>query len=153
MIQIRACTPADVMAVSALLGQLGYQVSASRAAQHIRQLIQTGADPIFLAVADGQALGLIALHICRMLQYAAPVMRVTALVVDDRGRRRGVGKLLMEHAEHLAAEAGCGAVELTSAVGRAEAHAFYRSIGYEASSLRFRKALDAPQSARSITVG
>ena len=141
MIRIRACTPKDAMTVSALLGELGYEVSARQAAEHIRQLTLTGADPIFLAVADGEVLGIVALHICRMLQYAAPVMRVTALVVDERGRRRGVGKLLMEHAEHLAAEAGCGAVELTSAVGRAEAHAFYRSIGYEASSVRFRKML------------
>ena len=141
MIQIRACTPEDATAVSPLLDELGYKVSASQAAEHIRQLAQTGSDPIFLAVADGQALGLMALHICRMLQYAAPVMRVTVLVVGGQARRRGVGKRLMAHAEHLAAAAGCEAVELTSAMGREEAHAFYRSIGYEANSLRFRKAL------------
>jgi GNAT superfamily N-acetyltransferase len=146
MIQIRACTPEDATAVSALLNQLGYKVSVSQAAEHIRQLAQTGSDPIFLEVADGQALGLMALHICRMLQYTAPVMRVTVLVVDGQARRRGIGKRLMEHAEHLAAAAGCEAVELTSVMGRAEAHAFYRSIGYEANSLRFRKALDRPRS-------
>jgi hypothetical protein len=58
----------------------------------------------------------------------------------------------MEHAEHLAATAGCEAVELTSAVGRTDAHAFYRSIGYDASSLRFRKALtgQSPE-ARSVS--
>ena len=152
MIQIRACTPKDATAVGALLGELGYEVSAKQAAEHIRQLTVTGSDPIFLAVADGEVRGLVALHISRMLQYAAPVVRVTALVVDGRARRRGVGKRLMEHAEHLAAAAGCGAVELTSALGRAEAHAFYRSIGYEASSLRFRKTLDGPRSGQSITV-
>jgi hypothetical protein len=79
MIQIRACTLADATAVSALLGELGYGVSSGQAAEHVRQLVQTGADPIFLAVADREVLGLVALHICRMLQYAAPVMRVTAL--------------------------------------------------------------------------
>jgi hypothetical protein len=84
-----------------------------------------------------------------MLRDTAPVMRVTALVVDGRPRRRGVGKLLMDHAEHLAATAGCEAVELTSAVGRTEAHAFYRSIGYEANSLRFRKMLASPECPRS----
>lgn len=144
MIQIRACALEDAAAVSVLLGELGYTVSVGQAAEHIRQLGGTGSDPVFLAVADGRVLGLAALHICRMLQYAAPVMRVTALVVDSRARRRGVGKRLMEHAEHVAAAAGCEAVELTSAMGRVEAHAFYRSIGYEANSLRFRKALAAP---------
>ena len=141
MIEIRACTPAHATAASTLLAELGYEVSAKQAMERIRQLVQTGSDPIFLAVADGEALGLIALHICRMLQYGEPIMRVAALVVAERARRRGVGKRLMEHAEHFAAAAGCEAVELTSAAGRVEAHAFYRSIGYEANSVRFRKAL------------
>jgi GNAT superfamily N-acetyltransferase len=146
MIEIRTCTPADAIPVSSLLDELGYKVSASQAAGHIRQLTQTGADPIFLAVADTDVLGLVASHICRMLQYDKPLLRVTALVVDSRARRRGVGKLLIEHAERFAAAAGCEAVELTSAVGRLEAHTFYRSIGYEANSLRFRKALAGPES-------
>jgi ribosomal protein S18 acetylase RimI-like enzyme len=61
------------------------------------------------------------------------------LVVDPNQRRRGAGRLLMEHAERIATEAGCELVELTSAIDRADAHAFYRALGYEATSLRFRK--------------
>ena len=141
MIQIRACGLEDATAVSALLGELGYEISVLRAVEHIRELGNTGSDPVFLAVADGQVLGLVALHICRMLQYAKPVMRVTALVVDGRARRRSIGQRLMRHAEQLATAAGCEAVELTSAVGRVDAHAFYRSLGYDANSLRFRKTL------------
>jgi GNAT superfamily N-acetyltransferase len=141
MTEIRECLPEDAVAVSALLGELGYAVSPREATEHVRELGGTGSDPIFLAVADGEVLGLLALHLCRMLQYARPVMRVTALVVGRRARRRGVGKLLMEHAEHLGSAAGCEFVELTSAIGRAEAHAFYRSIGYEPNSLRFHKRL------------
>jgi ribosomal protein S18 acetylase RimI-like enzyme len=76
-----------------------------------------------------------------MLQYNNPVMRVAALVVHQQARRRGIGKLLMDHTEELAAAAGCEFVELTSAMGRKEAHAFYRRIGYHANSLRFRKSL------------
>jgi GNAT superfamily N-acetyltransferase len=83
--------------VSTLLGELGYTVSIRQATEHVAELNKTGADPVFLAVAEGQALGLLALHLCRMLQYASPIVRVTALVVDRRARRRGVGKLLMEH--------------------------------------------------------
>jgi ribosomal protein S18 acetylase RimI-like enzyme len=49
----------------------------------------------------------------------------------------------MAHAEALAAAEGCEFVELTSAADRAEAHAFYRAIGYEATSVRFRKAVAA----------
>jgi ribosomal protein S18 acetylase RimI-like enzyme len=51
------------------------------------------------------------------------------------------GKLLMQRAEQVGSAAGCEFVELTSAMDRAEAHAFYRSIGYKPNSLRFRKLL------------
>jgi GNAT superfamily N-acetyltransferase len=141
MIEIRPCTPDDAVTVSTLLGELGYTVSIRQATEQVAELSSTGADPIFLAVADGQVLGLLALHLCRMLQYASPIVRVTALVVDRRARRRGVGKLLMERAEQIGSAAGCEFVELTSAMDREEAHAFYRSIGYQPNSLRFRKSL------------
>src|SRR5215831_15391895 len=140
MTEIRACSPEDAIAVGALLKQLGYVVTAQQAAKRIRQLGETGSDPIFLAVSDGRVVGVVTCHFCEMLQYDKPVMRVTALVIERQARRRGAGKLLMQHAEALAAAAGCDFVELTSATRRAEAHAFYRSIGYEANSLRYRKA-------------
>jgi GNAT superfamily N-acetyltransferase len=141
MVEIRISTPEDAAAVSYLLEQLGYVLEPQRAAERIHRLGETGVDPILLAVADGQVLGLLAMHLTQMLQYQTPVMRVTALIVERHARRRAIGKLLMERAEHLAAAAGCEFVELTSALGRTEAHAFYRSIGYEPNSLRFRKTL------------
>ena len=141
MIEIRLCRSDDAVAVSTLLGELGYTISIRQATEQVAELSKTGADPVFLAVADGQVLGLLAAHLCRILQYASLVLRVTALVVDRRARRRGVGKLLMEHSEQVGYAAGCEFVELTSAMDRAAAHAFYRSMGYKPNSLRFRKSL------------
>ena len=137
--RIRPGTPEDAAAVSALLRELGYPVSIPLAAEQIRDLSVSGWDAIVLAEADGIVVGLLASHRCRMLQYARPVMRITALVVGRNARRHGVGRLLMRHAEQIAVAEGCEFVELTSAAHRAEAHAFYRSIGYEANSLRFCK--------------
>jgi len=96
MTEIRVCTQEDAIAVSALLGELGYAVSAQQASEHIRQLGETGSDPIVVAVAEGRIIGLLASHLCQMLQYDKPVMRVTALVVNRLARRRGIAKLLME---------------------------------------------------------
>jgi GNAT superfamily N-acetyltransferase len=101
VIEIRPCTSDDAVAVSTLLGELGYTVSIRQAAERIAELSRTASDPIFLAVAQGQVLGLLSLHLFRVLQSARPIVRVMALVVDRRARRRGVGKLLMEHAERM----------------------------------------------------
>jgi ribosomal protein S18 acetylase RimI-like enzyme len=143
MIEIRPITPEDATAVGRLLQQLGYAAEPLQVSGRIGQLGKTGSDPILLAVSDRRVLGFIAMHVSQMVQYERPVMRVTALVVDCRARRRGIGKLLMDRAESLASTAGCEIVELTSAATRAEAHAFYRSIGYQPNSLRFRKVLVA----------
>ena len=65
--------------------------------------------------------------------------QVRLCAFERPAHHRGVGRLLMEHAEQIGSAAGCEFVELTSAMNRAEAHAFYRSIGYEPNSFRFRK--------------
>ena len=96
MIEIRACTPDDAAAVSTLLSELGYTVPIRQATEIIQELGKTGADPIIVAVAEDRVVGFLAAHLCRMLQYASPVVRVTALVVERPARHRGVGRLLME---------------------------------------------------------
>jgi GNAT superfamily N-acetyltransferase len=140
VIEVRPCTPEDAPAVSALLGELGYEVSSEAAAERVRRLNETGSDPTFIAD-EGRPLGLIALHRCHMIQYLAPVTRITALVVHQQARRRGIGRLLIDHALRWAEQSGCEFIELTSAINRSEAHAFYRDLGFESNSLRFRKSL------------
>jgi GNAT superfamily N-acetyltransferase len=139
--EVRPCRPKDAAAVSALLGELGYEVTPEAAAERVRRLMDTGLDATFVAIDDGRPLGLIALHRCQMIQYRAPVTRITALVVDQQARRRGIGRLLVDHALRWAEQRECELVELTSALDRAEAHAFYRDLGFEPNSLRFRKSL------------
>jgi len=89
MIEVRTCTPEDAAAVSALLGELGYQVSSQAAAERVWRLNETGSDPTFIAAEDSEALGLIALHRCHLIQYRDPIARITALVVRQLARRRG----------------------------------------------------------------
>ncbi len=140
MIEIRSALAADAAAVACLLGQLvGYEIAAEEVDGRLRRLAATGADPVFLACEDRVAIGLMALHFAQILHYARPALRITELVVDQRHRRRGIGRTLVAHAEREAAAAGCEIIELTSALDRTEAHAFYRSLGFEANSLRFRK--------------
>ncbi|MFC1900489.1 GNAT family N-acetyltransferase [Chloroflexota bacterium] len=67
-----------------------------------------------------------------------PWMVIENVVVDEKYRRKGIGKLMMEYCNSRAKEAGCYKVQLMSDKSRKEAHEFYNAIGYKASSEGFR---------------
>jgi len=135
--RIRPATVADAAVVRDLLHELGYRATVRDVTRRLRALLATGSDPIFLAIADGGAVGLMALHSGSMLQYREPVTRITTLVVAASARGTGIGRLLVAHAAKLAKARGCGALELTTGLARHDAQAFYRAIGFNATALRF----------------
>ena len=55
---------------------------------------------------------------------------VTYVAVDEKHRKQGIGKKLLNHIFLQAKELGCTTVELTSANSRESAHIFYESIGF-----------------------
>jgi GNAT superfamily N-acetyltransferase len=125
-----------------LLGQLGYNVTAEDIRDRLSDLARRQTDPVLLAVAAGEVDGLIALHWTPMLHAPAPVARITVLVVRDGARGKGVGRILVDAGATLAKRAGCRVLELTTAVHRTDAHAFYKAIGFSASSLRLHRSLE-----------
>ena len=88
-------------------------------------------------------LGVLSLHWMPLLHRDKPLGRVTVLVVDEAARGQSIGSKLVAEGERVLREAaGCSAVEVTSNVRRAEAHDFYRSLGYGQPSAYFRRGLD-----------
>src|SRR3990172_3441442 len=51
------------------------------------------------------------------------------LVVSKEARGRGIGRLLLDAATEWARERGCTHLQLSSGMGRADAHRFYRREG------------------------
>jgi GNAT superfamily N-acetyltransferase len=140
-IEIRPATPSDATAVSTLLNDLGYRVPPEQARASLSTLDLDGADPVFLAVDKDHVAGLLALHVARWLQLERPIARITALMVQAKYQRRGIGKQLVQYAGAFASGAGCGTLELTTGIERGDAHQFYRDQGFDQTSVRFKKAL------------
>jgi ribosomal protein S18 acetylase RimI-like enzyme len=76
-----------------------------------------------------------------VIHRPAPLGRITALVVAKEAQDLGIGRMLVEAAERWMREKGCKLVEVTSNDRRTAAHAFYRHLGYERTSMRFAKKL------------
>ena len=141
-VTVRDAAPADVRAIVALLEQLGHPILPETTRHQLALLAGTDRDRVLVAEADGVVLGVLSLHWTPLLHRDRPLGRVTALVVEEAARGQGVGGRLVAEAERVLRVAGCSAVEVTSNVRRAEAHDFYRGLGYGQPSAYFRRGLD-----------
>ncbi len=61
------------------------------------------------------------------------------MIVDEKHRRSGIGKLFMNRISEIARSKGCSKIELESAFPRVEAHAFYEKMGFEKRAYFFSK--------------
>jgi ribosomal protein S18 acetylase RimI-like enzyme len=139
-VNIRYARESDANAIAGLLEELGYP-NTPEFVIHKLGMLGDDENPVFVAEAAGEVVGFISLHIMPVFHEGPLYCRITAVAVTEAHRRQGVGRRLMEHAEVVARNAGCGRIELTSNDRRTWAHAFYEAIGYEGTSRKFVKAL------------
>ena len=120
-----------------IIGLLGHKVDEKGVRKRIGILQET----LLVATLDDKVVGLCGLQISTMIQRDKPVGRITILVVAEDARGVSLGRMLVETAEARFRKAGCGLIEVTSRDEHVKAHAFYRHMGYERTSLRFAKEL------------
>jgi GNAT superfamily N-acetyltransferase len=99
---------------------------------------------LVVATVDGKVVGTVDLVIVPNLTHAGkPWAVVENVIVAREFRRQGVASQLMHHVIDTARSAGCYKVQLHSGKQRAaEAHEFYRRLGFEAVAEGFKLFLD-----------
>ena len=138
---IRAAVMADAAELARLFTILGHPTTAVDIAARWDRWAAEGNDALIADRGDGTLAGLATLHRTRVLHRPGPVGRITALVVDEAERGRGIGRALVAAAEERLTRDGCVLLEITSGLRRADAHAFYERIGYARTSLRLARTL------------
>ncbi len=89
--------------------------------------------------ANGEAVGMVTVHLFPTMHTSEPAAWLTAVVVDENARGQGVGSSLVKHAENWAIEHGALRISLTSALHRERAHEFYKSRDNEHTGVRLTK--------------
>ena len=140
---IRRAGEQDCAELARLAGQLGYAASEDAMRKRLQRLLASSTDAVFVSdAADGGLVGWIHGILSQVLESDYRV-EIAGLVVDERFQRRGVGRALVEQVEHWAAENGVEQASVRCRTTRAEAHQFYRSLGYTQAKTQivFRKSL------------
>ena len=138
--KVREAKPSDAERVAELIKTLGHDVSEKDVRKNLGKLKKLGELPL-VAVEDKTVVGLCGVHRMTAIHRPAPVGRITILVVTDEAQKRGIGRMLIDAAEQWCRDKGCAIVEVTSNDRFGRAHAFYRHLEYERTSIRFCKTL------------
>jgi N-acetylglutamate synthase-like GNAT family acetyltransferase len=139
---IRDARRGDADEIVELIADLGHAMTVEAVRERIGMLEQSDC-PQIVAARDDRLIGLCGLHIMSAIHRPRPVGRITILEVAPDCRRQGIGRTLVEAAEQRLRAAGCGLIEVTSNERLVEAHGFYHRLGYEHTSKRFAKDLQA----------
>jgi GNAT superfamily N-acetyltransferase len=137
---VRDAVIADAPALASLVTQLGYPTTAEAMESRLQRMLSLPHHRVMVAESSSGVVGLAGAcvdHGVEIDTYA----RITALVVDEKWRGSGVGKLLMMEAERWCRDRGARRVTLVSGHHRPQSHKFYKTLGYEATGLRFIKHL------------
>ena len=138
--ELRDARSSDAAALVALIGLLDHDVDEKGVRKRLAALAKRELAPLVVTF-DRTVVGLCGIDSMIAVHRDKPVGRINILVVAKAARGQGIGRMLLEAAERHLQRIGCGMVEITSNDRLAEAHAFYRHLGYERTSIRFVKAL------------
>jgi GNAT superfamily N-acetyltransferase len=138
--KLRDAKPSDAARLAELIHELGHEIGEKQVRKNLAALKKAGEVPV-VATIDKNVVGLIGRHRMMTVHRAAPVGRIPVLVVAKDAQGLGIGRMLVDAVEQWCRDKGCQLIEVTSNDRRATAHAFYRHMGYERSSIRFFKKL------------
>ncbi|OGO17508.1 MAG: hypothetical protein A2Z15_05835 [Chloroflexi bacterium RBG_16_50_11] len=145
MIKIRSATEKDIPRLLELYRQLSFNPEEYKkplleeCRKVLAKISKVPGYSLLVAEENGEVIGTTVLAILPGIAHGVkPFAVVEYVVVDEKKRSKGVGKILMDYCKDLAKKAGCYKVMLTSDKRRDRAHKFYQSIGFEASAEGFR---------------
>lgn len=140
-VTIRKAIMQDSKRLSELMTQLSrHEVSEQDMMNRIEFVESSPFDSLYVWEENERIYGAMSFRIRENIEDVTKYGEISSIVVDQEARRKGVGRQLMEYADHLAKEQGCIGTWLVSGFGREEeAHQFYKDLGFNTTGYRFVK--------------
>jgi GNAT superfamily N-acetyltransferase len=113
-----------------LTSQLGYPVSEAPIRTRMDRIFGSVNDSLLVAERpDGELAGWIHGFLCQLIESDYR-LEIGGLIVDERYRRSGIGRGLVQAIESWAAEHGATELSVRCREERAESHKFYESLSF-----------------------
>ncbi len=92
-----------------------------------------------VAIENNKVVGVLISRIINRLAKKKNILFIDDLIVNEKYRNTGVGKLLIQNAVDYAVSKNCESLELTSLISNTNAHRFYENNGFEKRQYKFKK--------------
>ena len=134
---IRPAEMTDASGIVHVMAELGYPSTSEEMAERLVRVQSAPSDLVLVADRQGDIVGLLSIHLIPMLHANGTTGRVTAFVVSDDHRGKGIGSGLMRAAQDWAWSNNCRKLEVTPGPERTRAHEFYERMGFAPANRRF----------------
>lgn len=134
----------DLDALTELTTQLGYPIKPEHLKDRIETLQQDPKYTTWVAEYENQIVGYVGLIEQFTWQFDGEILVIQAFVIDETYRGKGLGKLFLQEIEKIAFNKNITSITLNSGnrPERLDAHEFYKKVGFQVTSLGFKKYLE-----------
>jgi GNAT superfamily N-acetyltransferase len=129
-IQIKPILIDHAKEVQLLSKQLGYEISLDDTIANIKEVLSSKNHTAFVAIENNKVVGWIHAFKTTTIE-SLPFIELAGLVVDEKQRGKGVGKILVEKIKEWCKEQNVLSLRVRSNIKRKEAHQFYLNNGFK----------------------
>ena len=141
--EIRKIKLEDLDSVFELLDELyENKIEYSKFTQKYKESLEDNSFYGIVAIENNKVVGVLISRIINRLAKKKNILFIDDLIVNEKCRNIGIGKLLIQTATAYAISKDCGALELTSMIQNINAHRFYENNGFEKRQYKFKKSLN-----------
>ena len=141
--EIRKTKLEDLDSVFELLDELyENKIEYSKFTQKYKESLEDNSFYGIVAIENNKVVGVLISRVINRLAKKKNILFIDDLIVNEKCRNIGIGKLLIQTATAYAISKDCGALELTSMIQNINAHRFYENNGFEKRQYKSKKTLN-----------
>jgi GNAT superfamily N-acetyltransferase len=118
-------------------GNPRYHVSGSRWTEEARAALEDPRADVFVVEDDGTTIGM--MKLAYVEKPWGMSCEIDTMIVDNRHRNRGVGKLMLAATESHAQQIGAAGMRVDVLLENYDGRRFYEQVGYEPIAVRYGK--------------